>query len=75
MSKPIHGKEFSFTMTVSLDDLIDMGGMDSMNDRMDDEFHAQFGYGKILTDITYQTLSVNKENEIAIKVTGIVDKY
>jgi len=75
MSNPVAGEEFSFEMAIDLYALIQMGDMEQMNDMMDNEFQHQFPKYEHLavTDINYETVRIDEDKNIVIKVTGLME--
>jgi hypothetical protein len=71
--KPEAGKEFTHLMTVDLDALLGVGGMEGLNDMMDDDFHDTYGFKLILTDISYKPVGVDNDNHIVLEVSGLVE--
>jgi hypothetical protein len=68
--KPEVGKPFAFEMSVDLDGLVECGGMDALNDMMDNEFWDRFGDGLLLSDISYKPIRINDDSTIVIEVTA-----
>lgn len=75
MSNPKHGEQLSFSFTVSLNDLIDCGGMEDMNEIMDEQFSEQFTNKATLTDIHYRAIGTTGTDDIMIEATGIVEYW
>ena len=73
MQKPEIGKEFAYVMAVDLDGMMTLGGMDGLNDLMDDDFHDKFGWDMILTDISYMPVGVDNDKNILLEVSGTVE--
>ena len=74
MATPVIGEEFTFRMNVDLGGLLELGGMDGLNDLMDNEFHDKFGWDKILTGIDYKPVGIDGDNHIILEVIGIVEE-
>ena len=70
ITKPEVGQPFRFIMNVDLDGLVECGGMDALNDMMDNEFWDRFGDGLLLSDISYKPIAINADTTIAIEVTA-----
>jgi hypothetical protein len=63
----------SFTMTVSLEELIELGGLEDLNDLADEHYNA-IDSDVILTDIEYVPVSVNEDETINIKVVAVQER-
>lgn len=70
--KPVIGEEFTYVMIVDLDDLIDCGGINGLNELMDQDFIDVYGQDMILEDVSYKPVCVDNENNIQIEVCGLV---
>ena len=73
MDKPKHGDELTFSFAVDLDTLIELNGMEEMNNLMDEEFDKQFEVPANLTDIAYRPVGTDDNDNIIIEATGIVE--
>ena len=76
--QPVVGKPFTFEMAIDLDTLTECGGIDGLNDMMDNEFWDRFGEGWMLGDISYKPIRITQDQErlVVIEVTaGTVEKY
>ena len=71
--KPEAGKEFTYVMATDLDGLLATGGMEGLNDMMDNDFHDTYGFELILTDISYKPIGVDNDNNILLEVSGQVE--
>ena len=72
-AKPEVGKPFTFEMSVDLHGLVGCGGIDALNDMMDNEFWDRFGDNLLLSDIKYKPVGIDPDHNIIIEITGDVE--
>ena len=77
MAEPKHGKEFKFTFYIDLYHLIDLEGMENMNEYMDTQLAKEYpNRNIILTDIDYKMAPSFKEpasTVVGIQASGIIE--
>jgi len=67
-----HGEEHSITFDMDLGDLIDCGGIEGVNNIMDEAMSTKYGYSVSLTDISYE-VSAHTKNSVTILASGLLD--
>jgi hypothetical protein len=84
MAKYKHGQEVKFKMEMDLGDVIDLGGIDGMNDFADEKWRAMPGTDDfMLTDIGYNVVSSKPMKvsgpshiggDLTIEVTAVLEE-
>jgi hypothetical protein len=64
MNKPQAGEPFTFKMPVGLDDLTECGGVDGLNNLMDEFFWDKYGEECLLGGISYKPVAVEGDKII-----------
>jgi hypothetical protein len=76
MAKLKHGEEYTFMMSVPLDELIACNGIEELNEMMDVAFEEETGDGNLsLVDIGYELQGISGFGDININVTGTIDDF
>ncbi len=72
---PKVGQEYTFNIKISLEDLIEIDGIEGMNNLADEEFEEYTGTNFILSDINYESIGIDKKTgEIIVQVSAMIEK-
>ena len=66
------GQEVKFRFEVGLDELAGSGGIEGINNMLDEAWHQEKGYGFTVTDIGYKIVG-HKDQSVTLEANGVLE--